>query len=243
MFFVKFFESLFANGLKDKSGPSIFPAYLLSWSYVNFEFCKVFVTTSGELSVKASQAFNLDVSMFSPIVWAVVIVVVAPWMKNIGLTARELSDYLTQSLLQKMKIKSYKTAEQYEQIHGLLVSAKESGQSAQTELATLKSQQEEVGREHLLKLEELKGEFMEDTHKLKNSHMGLLKQLEDDKGREARDFKNVIDSLDTELTEAKEVIRLLTGAGANGQGINIHSNQDLASIDLSMRVSELLKNK
>ena len=138
MFIVKFFESMFTNGLKGNTAPSFLPAYILAWCYVNSSFLVYFLAANGDVNKKISAAIDAEsINMFFPIIVALLIIVVVPWMRNIGLAAREGADYYTQKLLDKWEVKSYKTAAEYEYVFDLLKQAKADAQNAQLEINDL----------------------------------------------------------------------------------------------------------
>ncbi|GAW95966.1 MULTISPECIES: hypothetical protein [Colwellia] len=123
MFFVKFLESIFANSLKDKPGPSFAYAYLLSWIVVNYEYPLMLLSTKGELAVKITALKTIEAapSYWIPIILALAVVIFKPLLNNIGLLSREGFDKLTQIILTKLNIKSYRTEEEFQAI----VTAKE----------------------------------------------------------------------------------------------------------------------
>jgi len=118
MFIVKFLENIFANSLKDKPGPSFAYTYLLVWLVINYQLVIKIIATKGGL-VDQAVAFEKEIqlALFLPSLWVTfVIIIVKPWLNNIGLVARESSDKATQHLLKYFKVKSYRTEEEFQAV-------------------------------------------------------------------------------------------------------------------------------
>lgn len=120
MFFIKFLESIFANSLKDKPGPSFAYAYLLSWLLINYQYPIKFLSTTGELSLKISALIDLSSTTppeyLTPATLALAVVIFKPLLNNIGLLSREGFDKLAQMVIIKLNIKSYRTEDEFKTV-------------------------------------------------------------------------------------------------------------------------------
>lgn len=118
MFVLKFLENIFSNSLKDKPGPSFAYAYLLSWAIINWEYPIKFLSKNGNLSEKVAALSSLSSSpsYLWPVSMALLVVLIKPWLNNLGLLAREYSDKSTQTILMKLNIKSYRTEEEFQAV-------------------------------------------------------------------------------------------------------------------------------
>ena len=157
MFFVKFLENIFSNSLKDKPGPSFAYIYIFAWLIINYLYPLAFLSTEGEIALKVSALKNIG----QPIQWglpvglALIIVIFKPWLNNFGLLAKEASDKATQLGLRKLKIKKYKTAEEYEAVTTQIESVKSINRDLNNKIHELTISKENLKSESKTQIDEL----------------------------------------------------------------------------------------
>ena len=116
MFITKLLEKIFTNSLKDKQGPSFLFTYIISWLMVNIEYSLKFLSIDGNLAHKIKTFTVLESTnptYLYPLVLAILIIFIKPWLNNFGLLAKEGADKATQKILEHFKIHSYRTEKEF----------------------------------------------------------------------------------------------------------------------------------
>lgn len=119
MFLDKFLENIFSNSLKDKQGPSFVYIYILTWLVINYPYTLAFLSATGGIGSNFSALNTVEESLYwwGPAFWGLLILVIKPWLNNIGLLARELSDKVTQKGLRALNIKNTEPRKNRKQSH------------------------------------------------------------------------------------------------------------------------------
>ncbi|NRA49409.1 MAG: hypothetical protein HRU12_09780 [Phaeodactylibacter sp.] len=199
MFFVKFLENIFSNSLKDKPGPSFAYIYIFAWLMMNYLYPFAFLSTKGEISSKflAIIAVKKSIVWWEPAGWAFLIIILKPWLNNLGLLARETSDKATQKVLRALNIKKYRTEEEFELVTSELESTKSQGRDLKTTIDQLTISKEELKTSHEIKVDQ----FTTEKEKLETNHKVKIDQFTTEKEKLETNHKIQINQFTTKKEE------------------------------------------
>lgn len=252
MFFVKFLENVFSSGLKDKPGPSFVATFVVCFLIVNNNLIVEFLKIKGDLTNRLADllSMNLDVSYWGAFFLALAITILKPAFNNLGLVSREAADKGAQIIIQKWKIKAYRTEAEYKVIQEQKADWEDKYVIARGELAAAKNkitESEVTLKEYIDKTQNLENQRDNATTLLNNAK----KELEEFKintGVEAASLRKAWDSeremLEVNLTtvESKldEVKTKVTSLESQNSNLNQERSNERAKRNVLIKDNDLM---